>query len=59
MLLGTIFGIFIIPGLYYIFAKWDDKHHLLPEEKHEVRHHVHKPEIHFPDKPFDNFKDEK
>jgi HAE1 family hydrophobic/amphiphilic exporter-1 len=59
MLLGTIFGIFIIPGLYYIFAKWDDKHHLLPDEKPEARHHVHKPEIHFPDKPFDNFKDEK
>ena len=32
MLFGTIFGVIIIPGLYYIFAKLADGRHLIKDE---------------------------
>ncbi|KAA5546773.1 efflux RND transporter permease subunit [Adhaeribacter rhizoryzae] len=35
MLFGTIFGVIIIPGLYYIFAKLADGRHLIRDE-HET-----------------------
>ncbi|WP_071887741.1 efflux RND transporter permease subunit [Rufibacter sp. DG15C] len=35
MLFGTIFGVVIIPGLYYIFAKMADGRHLIRDE-HET-----------------------
>jgi HAE1 family hydrophobic/amphiphilic exporter-1 len=33
MLLGTIFGVILIPGLYYIFAKISEKHPLVTDEE--------------------------
>jgi hydrophobic/amphiphilic exporter-1 (mainly G- bacteria), HAE1 family len=33
MLFGTIFGVFIIPGLYYIFGKISEKHILVEDEE--------------------------
>ncbi|KAA9346062.1 efflux RND transporter permease subunit [Adhaeribacter soli] len=35
MLFGTVFGVIIIPGLYYIFAKMADGRHLIRDE-HET-----------------------
>ena len=35
MLFGTIFGVVLIPGLYYIFAKMADGRHLIRDE-HET-----------------------
>lgn len=35
MLLGTVMGLLVIPGLYYIFAKLSESRKLLPDE-HEV-----------------------
>jgi len=35
MLFGTIFGVIIVPGLYYIFAKLADGRHLIKDE-HET-----------------------
>jgi HAE1 family hydrophobic/amphiphilic exporter-1 len=32
MLFGTIFGVIIIPGLYYIFGKMADGRHLIKHE---------------------------
>ncbi|MNY78723.1 hypothetical protein D3C86_2190940 [compost metagenome] len=32
MLFGTVFGVIIIPGLYYIFAKIADGRHLIRYE---------------------------
>jgi hydrophobic/amphiphilic exporter-1 (mainly G- bacteria), HAE1 family len=32
MLFGTIFGVIIIPGLYYIFASLSDGRHLIKDE---------------------------
>ena len=32
MLLGTICGVFVIPGLYYIFARIAEKHKLVKKE---------------------------
>jgi HAE1 family hydrophobic/amphiphilic exporter-1 len=32
MLFGTIFGVIIIPGLYYIFGKLADGRHLIKYE---------------------------
>jgi HAE1 family hydrophobic/amphiphilic exporter-1 len=32
MLLGTVMGLLVIPGLYYIFAKLSDRGKLLPDE---------------------------
>lgn len=32
MLIGTIFGVFTIPGLYYVFAKWSDGRQLIKNE---------------------------
>jgi HAE1 family hydrophobic/amphiphilic exporter-1 len=32
MLFGTVFGVIIIPGLYYIFAKMADGRHLIRDE---------------------------
>ncbi|GAB2690951.1 efflux RND transporter permease subunit [Mucilaginibacter koreensis] len=48
MLLGTVFGVIIVPGLYYIFAKLADGRKLikdedespLTEEIEEIEHHV-------------------
>lgn len=34
MLIGTIFGVLIIPGLYYTLAKWVDGYDLLQGESH-------------------------
>ncbi|WP_205503168.1 efflux RND transporter permease subunit [Rufibacter psychrotolerans] len=33
MLFGTIFGVIIVPGLYYIFAKMSDGRHLIKDEE--------------------------
>ena len=33
MLFGTIFGVVIIPGLYYIFGKIAEKHKLMDAEE--------------------------
>ncbi|RNI29255.1 efflux RND transporter permease subunit [Rufibacter latericius] len=33
MLFGTIFGVIIVPGLYYIFAKLADGRHLIKDEE--------------------------
>lgn len=47
MLFGTIFGVVIIPGLYYVFAKIAEKHKLIKiEEEHplteEIEYNVEK-----------------
>ena len=34
MLFGTIFGVFIIPGLYYIFGTWADGKKMIDDEDH-------------------------
>ncbi|MFA0960920.1 efflux RND transporter permease subunit [Roseivirga sp. BDSF3-8] len=43
MLLGTIFGVIIVPGLYFIFAKLADGRHLIKNEDQsplsEEKHH--------------------
>ena len=47
MLLGTVIGVLVIPGLYYLFAKLSDGRHLLKDETDEplseivVAHHGH------------------
>ncbi|WP_267402724.1 MULTISPECIES: efflux RND transporter permease subunit [unclassified Chryseobacterium] len=33
MIFGTVFGVVIIPGLYYIFAKWADGKKMIKEEQ--------------------------
>ena len=33
MLFGTIFGVLLVPGLYYIFAKISEKHILVEDEE--------------------------
>ena len=45
MLLGTLFGVLIIPGLYYIFGKIAEKHTLIQDEEEnplteEIDHNV-------------------
>lgn len=45
MLLGTIFGVLIIPGLYYIFGKMSEKHIIVKDEEEnplteEIDHNV-------------------
>lgn len=45
MLLGTVFGVIIVPGLYYIFAKLSAKHILVKNEEEnplteEIDHNV-------------------
>ncbi|WP_437920566.1 efflux RND transporter permease subunit [Sphingobacterium sp. LRF_L2] len=45
MLLGTVFGLIIVPGLYYIFGKISEKHMLVKKEEEnplteEIEHHV-------------------
>ena len=35
MLMGTLFGVIIIPGLYYIFAKMGEGKSLIDNEHHE------------------------
>jgi HAE1 family hydrophobic/amphiphilic exporter-1 len=35
MLLGTLIGVLVIPGLYYAFAKMADGHGLIKNESHE------------------------
>ncbi|THU39299.1 efflux RND transporter permease subunit [Niastella caeni] len=45
MLFGTVFGVLIIPGLYYIFGKIAEKHTLIKNEEEnplteEIDHHV-------------------
>jgi hydrophobic/amphiphilic exporter-1 (mainly G- bacteria), HAE1 family len=47
MLLGTIFGVIIVPGLYYIFAKISERHVLIKNEEEnplteEIDHHTEK-----------------
>ncbi len=32
MLLGTIFGVIIVPGLYYVFGKWSEGRKLIQDE---------------------------
>ena len=32
MLLGTVVGLLVIPGLYYLFATLSDRKKLLPDE---------------------------
>jgi HAE1 family hydrophobic/amphiphilic exporter-1 len=33
MLIGTVFGLFVIPGLYYIFATIAEKYKFVKEEE--------------------------
>ncbi|RYY57406.1 MAG: efflux RND transporter permease subunit [Chitinophagaceae bacterium] len=45
MLLGTVFGVILIPGLYYIFAKISERRKLVSEEEEnplteEIEHNV-------------------
>lgn len=45
MLFGTLFGIFIIPGLYYLFAVISEKHNITINEDEkplidEIQKHV-------------------
>jgi len=45
MLIGTLFGVVLIPGLYYIFAKIAEKHKLVKHEEEnplteEINHNV-------------------
>jgi HAE1 family hydrophobic/amphiphilic exporter-1 len=35
MLMGTVFGVLVIPGLYYLFAKIADKRDLIKDESDE------------------------
>lgn len=35
MLLGTIFGVLVIPGLYYVFAKMAEGKNLIKDQEHE------------------------
>lgn len=47
MLFGTVFGVLIIPGLYYIFSKISEKHILVKDENEnplseEFDHHTEK-----------------
>jgi HAE1 family hydrophobic/amphiphilic exporter-1 len=35
MLLGTVIGVLVIPGLYYLFARLDGGRKLLPDETSE------------------------
>ena len=35
MLVGTVFGVLIIPGLYYIFGKMAEGHALIQDEQEE------------------------
>lgn len=35
MLIGTLFGVLIIPGLYYVFAKMSEGRHLIKDEANE------------------------
>ena len=45
MLFGTIFGVIIVPGLYYIFAKLSDGRHLIKyEEEYPLTEHQEKKE---------------
>jgi HAE1 family hydrophobic/amphiphilic exporter-1 len=49
MLIGTLFGVLIIPGLYYIFGKISEKHLLVKHEEEnplteEIDHHNEKTE---------------
>lgn len=37
MLLGTVFGVLVIPGLYYLFGKIADREKLITEEEDETR----------------------
>ncbi|MGK6350352.1 efflux RND transporter permease subunit [Parapedobacter sp. DT-150] len=45
MLLGTLFGVLVVPGLYYVFAKLAEGRHLIKDEDEvplteEIDHHV-------------------
>jgi HAE1 family hydrophobic/amphiphilic exporter-1 len=45
MLLGTVFGVVLIPGLYYVFASISEKIHIVENEEEnplteEIDHHV-------------------
>lgn len=45
MLLGTVFGVVLVPGLYYIFARISEKHPIVQDEEEnplteEIDHHV-------------------
>jgi HAE1 family hydrophobic/amphiphilic exporter-1 len=45
MIFGTVFGVIIVPGLYYIFAKVSEQHVLVKNEEEnplteEIDHHV-------------------
>jgi len=35
MIIGTLFGVFVIPGLYYIFAKMSDGRNMIQDEHNE------------------------
>ena len=49
MLFGTVFGVIIVPGLYYIFAKTSERNVLIKNEEEnplteEIDHHIEKVE---------------
>ena len=48
MLVGTLVGVFFIPGLYYIFAKLADKRKLLQDESNEPLSEVAEHPVHHP-----------
>ena len=33
MLIGTLFGVLLIPGLYYFFARISEKHPIVEDEE--------------------------
>ena len=50
MLLGTVFGVLLIPGLYYVFAKVSEKRIFIKDENEnplteEIDHHTEKEKI--------------
>ena len=49
MIFGTVFGVLIIPGLYYLFAKISERRLLIKDENEnplteEIDHHTEKVE---------------
>ena len=51
MLMGTLIGVLVIPGLYYLFAKMADGRKLLKDEtaqplSERLEHDPHSPAVH-------------
>jgi HAE1 family hydrophobic/amphiphilic exporter-1 len=47
MIFGTVFGVILIPGLYFLFAKISEKHLLVEdEEENPITEEMNSNEIH-------------